>query len=277
MTDWLTDRFRTLAADLAATLDLDAGLREALIPARRDDLISDLTGVLDVEAGLAAIVSTAPAARVADKPAQGSLPLEVVVRSLSSVAPATRLALRRQIRGLARMLALARIRDLATSLVSKWDADRGADFVDAVVEAYALVLAGTSVHAELDEILAATRARIVADTAEHARYLVNTGVYVRARDDARDVARKLGIAGELHIANIRRDDITTLTSAADDFTGADLRQAHLRGVPLEGLRWSESTRWPDGWAEPIRRASVPIASGVYEIRPGTATVRQDST
>ena len=142
------------------------------------------------------------------------------------------------------------------------------------------MLAGTGVDADLDQLLAATRARIVADTPEHARYLVNSGIYARARDDARniarDLARELGAVGDLHMGGIRRGDITTLTNAADDFTDADLRQADLRGVPLEGLRWSESTRWPDGWAEPIRRMSVSIASGVYEIRPGTTTVRRDS-
>ncbi|MGQ0774517.1 MAG: hypothetical protein ACT4NY_08890 [Pseudonocardiales bacterium] len=58
---WLADQRRAVADDLAATLDLEAGLREAMIPARHADLVADLRDVLDVEAGLSAIVSATPA------------------------------------------------------------------------------------------------------------------------------------------------------------------------------------------------------------------------
>jgi branched-chain amino acid transport system substrate-binding protein len=59
--EWLADQHRRMVTDLAAVLDVEAGLREAMIPARQADLVADLDDVLDVEAGLSAIVSTAPA------------------------------------------------------------------------------------------------------------------------------------------------------------------------------------------------------------------------
>jgi Pentapeptide repeats (8 copies) len=55
----------------------------------------------------------------------------------------------------------------------------------------------------------------------------------------------------------------------DDFSGADLRGADLTGIRLDGVRWSDDTRWPDDLVERIRRDSVPLGGGIYEIRPST--------
>src|SRR5579863_6309545 len=49
-----------LSNDLAAVLDIEAGLREAMIAARHTDLVRDLRGVLDIDAGLSAFVPPAP-------------------------------------------------------------------------------------------------------------------------------------------------------------------------------------------------------------------------
>ncbi len=54
---WLAAQHRDMVTDLAATLDVEAGLREAMIPARHADIVADLGSVLDVEAGLSAIVA----------------------------------------------------------------------------------------------------------------------------------------------------------------------------------------------------------------------------
>lgn len=59
---WLAEQHHALVTDLSATLDLEAGLREAMIPARHANLIADLCDVLDVEAGLSAIVPDASVA-----------------------------------------------------------------------------------------------------------------------------------------------------------------------------------------------------------------------
>ncbi|MGH3940624.1 MAG: hypothetical protein ACRDTG_18705 [Pseudonocardiaceae bacterium] len=56
----LVDLRRTMANDLAATLDLETRLREAMIPARHADFVADLRDVLDVEAELSAIAPATP-------------------------------------------------------------------------------------------------------------------------------------------------------------------------------------------------------------------------
>jgi hypothetical protein len=59
--------------------------------------------------------------------------------------------------------------------------------------------------------------------------------------------------------------LRVLSEVLDDFVGADLRSVGLRGASLEGLRWSDNTRWPSGWEEDIRAASVEIEPGVFKI------------
>jgi len=54
-------------------------------------------------------------------------------------------------------------------------------------------------------------------------------------------------------------------------TGMDLRSIDLVEIPLQGLRWSVQTRWPQEIENQIRRNSVQIADGIYEIDPGGAT------
>lgn len=66
-----------------------------------------------------------------------------------------------------------------------------------------------------------------------------------------------------------------LVTAVTDFTGADLQDMNLAGVSLDEVRWSDATIWPEHWVERIRRASVPLGGGVYEVRPET-TVSDES-
>ncbi|WP_018505335.1 hypothetical protein [Parafrankia discariae] len=53
---WLASARRDLTQDLAATLDVEAGLRDALLPTRHAVFVNDLRAVLDLDAGLAAIL-----------------------------------------------------------------------------------------------------------------------------------------------------------------------------------------------------------------------------
>ncbi|WP_079153864.1 hypothetical protein [Streptomyces malaysiensis] len=48
---------------------------------------------------------------------------------------------------------------------------------------------------------------------------------------------------------------------SSDFIGADLHDANLDEVLLEGIRWDASTVWPDGWEALIRQVSVPVGEG----------------
>jgi hypothetical protein len=49
-----------LINDLATLLEVESGLREALVAARHTDLVNDLREVLDIDAGLGAVVAAAP-------------------------------------------------------------------------------------------------------------------------------------------------------------------------------------------------------------------------
>ncbi len=61
-----------------------------------------------------------------------------------------------------------------------------------------------------------------------------------------------------------------LDRARSDFSQADLRDADLTGLSLEGVRWSRATVWPPEWAEWVEQASVEVEPGIFEIRGGTA-------
>ncbi|MFI6824996.1 hypothetical protein ACIBJE_29220 [Micromonospora sp. NPDC050187] len=48
----------TMGRDVAAVLDVEAGLRDILLPVRYAALAGDLAGLVDTEAGLAALIGT---------------------------------------------------------------------------------------------------------------------------------------------------------------------------------------------------------------------------
>ncbi|MEU1789185.1 hypothetical protein ABZ553_25620 [Streptomyces sparsogenes] len=68
---------------------------------------------------------------------------------------------------------------------------------------------------------------------------------------------------DLEYASTRAVDLSRAVAEVEkissDFVGADLRDAHLDGVLLEGIRWDAATMWPDGWEALIRRASLPVS------------------
>ncbi|MGI5455608.1 hypothetical protein ACQEWB_21015 [Streptomyces sp. CA-249302] len=51
--------------------------------------------------------------------------------------------------------------------------------------------------------------------------------------------------------------VAEVERASTDFIGADLGNARLDGVLLEGILWDATTTWPGEWATLIRRASLP--------------------
>ncbi|MFI1189405.1 hypothetical protein [Streptomyces californicus] len=56
-----------------------------------------------------------------------------------------------------------------------------------------------------------------------------------------------------------------LKHACHDVRGADLRSADLAHLYLGGLRWDESTQWPEQQREHIRATSHPV-DGICQIR-----------
>jgi hypothetical protein len=83
-----------------------------------------------------------------------------------------------------------------------------------------------------------------------------------------DPFRKLTEALHKTPASARPDAVIWLRETLDNVRGADLRNADFTGVPLDGLRWSSSTQWPDELVEKIKALSVPLPGeeGVFVVR-----------
>jgi hypothetical protein len=108
-----------------------------------------------------------------------------------------------------------------------------------------------------------------------ARLLVSeVGIDIPVASVGEFVQKLLNVSGTTSVSLARGtpDDITRLRISLDEFAGADLRDADLTDVPLEGVRWSKGTRWPEGWKDQIEYYSVSLGNGLFEIRPGTSFV-----
>ncbi len=81
------------------------------------------------------------------------------------------------------------------------------------------------------------------------------------------IGREAGSA-DFEIAGVTTQDVETLRTAVNDFTGADLRDVDLTDVLLDGVRWSTTTEWPSRWIEQVERSSAYLGDGVYEIIRG---------
>ena len=78
------------------------------------------------------------------------------------------------------------------------------------------------------------------------------------------------------LADIRRETVELAVSTAHgdlagknlgglDMSGVDLTHVNLRGALLEGVLWSDSTRWPPGKEHWIRAMSQPVGRGTYRV------------
>ncbi|MFF3886171.1 hypothetical protein [Streptomyces sp. NPDC001914] len=79
-------------------------------------------------------------------------------------------------------------------------------------------------------------------------YLFGVNAIAQALID--DLARgcEAAIALSKAVAEVER--------ASNDFVGADLTNAHLDGLLLDGILWDDTTRWPPQWEMRVRRASL---------------------
>ncbi|WP_328834764.1 hypothetical protein [Streptomyces europaeiscabiei] len=275
----LNIQFDTELADL---LDLKSGLREISLERDQAQLESGLADVLDLSGGLAAIlagnidapgfvpVETAPA-----QPSQDPGPL------FEAVPVEARLAVRTSPLAHALHLSHATVRSLTRAREQaqqeearepwgygsshRFDTDRmmaanctRALLVDCDVEAL-----------PSQAVLCAHDLLCVLEYVEkhgHVHYAqALEGALARAQDLLRalttEVVTLLGISDSL------RPDYETLLSLLHDFIGADLRQANLAEVNLDGLWWSEtSTSWPPYVdIELLKLDSVQTAPGIYVI------------
>lgn len=72
-------------------------------------------------------------------------------------------------------------------------------------------------------------------------------------------------------------DVDSLEDAMTNMAGIDLTQMDLRGIQLEGLRWTTTTRWPMAQVEQIRQNSVEVQPGIFEVRHRGDTDRTDTS
>lgn len=93
-----------------------------------------------------------------------------------------------------------------------------------------------------------------------------------ARDRGRELCHALTLAHDRAVTldqALDRDETTQalldLHNVLSDVTDIDLRHVDLAGIVLRGLRWSVGTRWPPEWFNQIRRDSVQIADGIFQV------------
>jgi len=288
----LTRRYSALRDDLAATLDIEAGLREALIPANHQTLVADLRETLDIEAGLAAIVPEArpvPALHPTDAGlVDGGEPL----RFLRGLSLPTRWSLRTAILtgGLEASYRTARELSICVSAVGA-EAENvdpsGFYWIDmhaprfdhldhhnaacqhAMAAAIALLRESSSpVEAGSFKVLA-THWADLEDTVNTT--LGNVRMMIKKYECGALAESELlnFVSGRLaldihHLAQLLAVEINAL----NNFTEDDLRDQGLEKIHLDGLRWSLATQFPPDWLEEIDRNSVPIGNGVFEVQQG---------
>ncbi|MCS7484134.1 hypothetical protein ACFFQW_28975 [Umezawaea endophytica] len=72
--------------------------------------------------------------------------------------------------------------------------------------------------------------------------------------------------------DLREEDLLEAVGIMDrvvsDVVGADLGNADLTGIPLGGVRWSSTTRWPPTWQDLVYLNSVQIGHDLWEINQG---------
>ncbi|MFB6642940.1 hypothetical protein ACFCYF_37605 [Streptomyces chartreusis] len=262
---------------LAGLLDLGTGVSEIWLERDQVQLGCGLDGVLDLSGGLAAILAGS-----VDAPR--FLPAEATPAQLGqdqspwheAVSVETRLAVRTSPLAPALHLSHAAVRSLerAQDLAQRsggtshrFDANRmmalnctRSLLVDCDAEALP-AQAALCAH----DLLC-----VLEYVEEHGRThyaLALEGALARAQDLLQ--ALTVEVVDLLGLSNSLAPDCETLLSLLDDFIGADLRQADLAGVRLDGLWWSEtSTSWPPHVnIELLKLDSVETAqgSGIYVI------------
>lgn len=179
-----------------------------------------------------------------------------------------------------------RVRDLDLDLARELSGDR-APGLDHALDA--------GLAQDLDFALARADALSLSfDRALHrARALAVDLVSAYSLARSRDLTRDRCVDTAIELVNARAEEVRQDISYAlrrdlpglsgdlvdgflNDFTTSDLSHADLEGVSLDGVRWSMSgTQWPhvvDVDELKARSEETPAGSGIWTVRPGTATV-----
>ncbi|WP_037252243.1 helix-turn-helix transcriptional regulator [Kibdelosporangium aridum] len=103
---------------------------------------------------------------------------------------------------------------------------------------------------DLDELVAIDQARTTA-------YPHTPEIFDKlAQAWDRDLARLLTpVRSDEFVRRLSRA-VARLQDAITDMTAADLADADLDGLPLDGVLWSSTTRWPQAWEAEVARQSI---------------------
>jgi hypothetical protein len=298
---WLAYQHHTLVIDVVGTLEVEAGLRELLIPTHHADLVADLTRCLDIKTGLASITPVAAdvtpstplplpnwqptdPVHVNGEHAQPDTILVEFLHAAASWSPSTRLAMRTHPlftiasvhdRAHTLVLSLGCASDLANGLEGKLDGvlrcilDHGLDHTRDL---------GSYLDRSLDHLAPLDLNNALAHllTLDHAlghhRAQASNYARISTHNVTHYLARMRSLIGDLDRTQSFASELTQTIQILIHFhgvlsnvTGVDLRNVNFTGIPLQGLRWSVHTRWPPEIENRIRCDSVQIAEGIFEI------------
>jgi hypothetical protein len=272
----IDQQLASLLNALDDVIDLERGLADATLPRVHAELMAGLDNALNVEAGLAQVMPHAPRAL------DGFI---AFAEELSGLSAVERLATRAQlpVSLLTEAYVLAKHVPTVCALASQLDAETIiVDFLDAALAGVRGVLhdldrAGFrsgQVRSAARVLLASLMVTRRLPLARRQSALLRDDVAERLAALLREIDR-----GTRHIhsglvdiafADALLGPLSRLVSALTDVTGADLTSVDLNGLPLDGVRWSLTTRWPGDWQEWVRDNSVPVSADVFEIRSGKA-------
>ncbi|MBF6320367.1 hypothetical protein IU453_26805 [Nocardia cyriacigeorgica] len=304
---WLRDQQAALEAELAETLDLEAGLQEILALTRHDEFVDDIGHKLDLDAGLFEIVPEA-------KPDPPEAVANVLVPGVSTADPTASVALnascdpekaaltqlplryRWELRNRVLQHGLERACALAGHIIQAQPADRLPHHHEAWLESlvlrndafmgvrvgatrgfqeglgYLSRLTGPDDQLRRDVLVGVLEVleRCWESQLERARVLSAHSA------ELSDVLVYMGVQSDFAAAaDALVEDFGDVTAelfgtlhALNDFVDADFRQPGLEKEHLEGLRWSARTVFPESWKDEIDRDSIPIGDGIFEVRVG---------
>ncbi|MEU2026688.1 hypothetical protein ABZ565_31705 [Streptomyces sp. NPDC016469] len=284
---WWVEQNTEFDTGLADLLDLNAGLNEIWVERDQAQLESGLASVLDLSGGLAAILAGG-----VDSPE--FLPRETAPTQLSQGSGLWFEAVPVEARLAVRTSPLAHALHLAQAAIRSLERARGLAQQEEARYLREPQRGGPNHRFDTDRMMAdnCTRALLVECDAEAlpaqatlcaqdllcvleyvekhggTHYaLALEGAVARAQDLLRALTAE--VVAQLGLSENLRPDYEALLSLLDDFIGADLRQANLAGVKLDGLWWSEkTTSWPPYVdIELLKLDSIESApgSGIYVI------------
>ncbi len=279
----IDQQLASLFTSLDDVLDLERGLADATLPRAHAELVAGLDDTLDVEAGLARVVPPPPrsvpvptafatlahelsALPAADRlVARVWLPVELLVEAqlVATQAAAIRVLLETlyRTRTLPEVDASVRVQMRRIVDALKHDEVKPVELRNIARKVSRTLRRGTPQTAEWVRRYSYELGSLTAERLSNLLFEINHRAY--GRTEARFFEGAASYAADL------LEPLDRMLSALTSMAGADLASADLNGLPLDGVRWSSATRWPESWQEWVRGNSVAVSADLFEIRADT--------